>query len=665
LRRPRPDPDTTTGSKEGRRQETGRSRRGAARAVLAVVVVAAFATVARSQSLLPGELSVVSDVRVTGLRHVSGKEVRAVLKTRLPSAWPWAEKPALRMDFLRADTLAIESVCRRHGFLDARAHAKLAPGRNPREAIVTFEVEEGQRSKIGAVAFTGVESYPADQLRKRLLSRPGRPFNPAFVIADTTRISRAYQDRGYIPHVSGSMVRDGLKANVRYDVQEGPLYHFGDVQVIAPADAHVKESLVRRELLIESGEVYRYPRIERSIERLYETGLFSQVQATASIDSTASIMDIDLRVRERKPRWVDAGIGSGTAERFRSTVEWGHRNVAGAGLQGGLSTVLAFDGRGRFLVSRTEAQLLEPWLFRTRTRGLGTVYYEVRDDRSDPRWVAHLQSRGFSFQLRRELSRFARVSLLNDNTFVDQTFDFLSPDIPESARDSLVPHYVTHRLQLGFDRDLRDNPLDPMRGSAQSVTGEIAGGPLKGTSSFTKGVLVSAWYTPRANGWTIATRIRTGMMSPFGELPPAIFTPDTTLDDQVQRVPLTDRFRTGGVNSIRGYNESSIPTSGGLALIEASIELRVPLPGPFGIEVYADGGNVWLRPSYIKIEQFRPEISNQPLDPGDVRYVVGFGPRLELPVGPLRLDITWGLRPGEGGPPKRVPKVQFAIGPSF
>jgi outer membrane protein assembly factor BamA len=196
------------------------------------------------------------------------------------------------------------------------------------------------------------------------------------------------------------------------------------------------------------------------------------------------------------------------------------------------------------------------------------------------------------------------------------------------------------------------------------VAGEIAGGPLQGTSSFYKGVLVSAWYTPRANGWVLGTRIRTGVIRPFGEA--TFFTPDTTLDDEVQRVPLTDRFRSGGVNSIRGYNESSIPTSGGLAMIEGSIELRIPLRGPFGLEVYADAGNVWLRPSYIKIGQFRPEISNEPLDPGDVRYVVGIGPRLSLPVGPLRLDFTWGLRPGEGGPPtKGTPKMQFAIGPSF
>lgn len=633
--------------------------------MLALAAAALGPTVAHAQPLMPGELRVVADVRLTGLRRVSEKEVRAVLKTRNPSFAPWAPKPALRMDFLRADTVAIEAVCRRHGFLDAKAHARLSAGRNSREAIVTFEVREGERSRIGDVTFGGVTAYPPDQLRKRLLARPGRPYNPAYPIADTTRISRAYQDRGYIPHVFASMRREGLLAHVHYEVVEGPLYRFGAVQLASPI--RVRESLIRRELLIRSGEVYRYPRVERSIERLYETGLFSQVQMSAYVDSIESIVDLDLRVRERKGRWVDAGIGSGTAERFRSTLEWGHRNVAGRGLQSVLETVLAFDGQGRFLLFRPEASLLEPWLLRTRTRGLLTLYYERRDERADPRWVIALDGKGFSFELRRELSRFARISLVSDNTFVDQAIEFLGPSLPDSAtRESLttavVPSYTTHRLQLAFDRDFRDNPLDPGRGSAQNAVAEIAGGPLKGTSSFTKGVVVSAWYTPLRNDWVLAARVRAGVISPFGDT--ATFTPDPTLDDEVQNVPLTDRFRTGGVNTIRGYDEGSIPTSGGLALIEWSFELRIPLIGPLGLEVYADAGNAWLRPEYIKIGQFRPSISDVPLDPGDVRYVFGFGPRLKLPVGPLRLDFTWSLRPSPGEQALSW-KPQFAIGPSY
>jgi outer membrane protein assembly factor BamA len=56
------------------------------------------------------------------------------------------------------------------------------------------------------------------------------------------------------------------------------------------------------------------------------------------------------------------------------------------------------------------------------------------------------------------------------------------------------------------------------------------------------------------------------------------------------------------------------------------------------------------------------------MGPNDVLYVFGLGPRLNLPIGPVRLDFTWGLRPSVNSDGTRsfpVHRLQFAIGPSF
>jgi outer membrane protein assembly factor BamA len=136
------------------------------------------------------------------------------------------------------------------------------------------------------------------------------------------------------------------------------------------------------------------------------------------------------------------------------------------------------------------------------------------------------------------------------------------------------------------------------------------------------------------------------------------------IDEQAARVPLGDRFRIGGVNSLRGYDENQIPSSGGLAVIQANAELRIPVVGPFGLEVFVDAGNVWARPAYIRGEDFVPRISNRPLSPGGVRYVAGLGARFNLPFGPLRLDFTWAARPEPDGS-RPAGRPQFAIGPAF
>ena len=264
------------------------------------------------------------------------------------------------------------------------------------------------------------------------------------------------------------------------------------------------------------------------------------------------------------------------------------------------------------------------------------------------------------------------MTVSQNNVWVHQELTLFTDTLGAAVKDSLeltiVSRFSTHSIALGGVRDYRDNPLGARRGSMRAVTAELAGGPLKGTSSFRKVEFVSAWYTPFDNGWVLATRVRGGVIQPTGDAP--AFSLETGVDSAVARVPLGDRFRTGGVNSIRGYDENSIPPSGGLALLQANAELRITLAGFLGMEVFVDAGNAWARPSYIKGRQFVPKVNHEVLDAGDVRYVFGFGPRVNLPIGPLRFDITWSPRPfpDPRNPQERrwlIAKPQFAIGPSF
>jgi outer membrane protein insertion porin family len=643
-----------------------RSRVLAATALAVAAIAASLPGRGRAQEGFVAELKTVAAVKLEGRRRVSASELRAVLKTRSSGRWPWSDRVPLRLDFLRADTASITAVYRRHGHLDAEVGFRIEPRRDPTGARVVFTIREGPRSDIRSVGFAGVTAYPEAELRKRIYARPGRAFNPTYMIVDTNRIAAAYQDRGYLPRVVGSASRESLAVDVRYEVHEGRLYHFGDTRVSTLGERRVAERFVVRELLIRPGDVYRLPRIERSIERLYESGLFSQVQVSPEADSGTGRVHVDLRVRERSPRWVDLGVGSGTAERFRATVEWGNRNLARRALQGSVAGRSAWDANGDFLLGRGEVSLLEPWLFRARTRGLLNGFAEWRVNREDTRWDIRQRFRGGGFSMARQLGRTARVTLAQDNVWVRQSLEYRDLTVPAATRDSIesvaVPRYTTHRLRLVAERDLRDSPFLTTRGSIQTVTGEVAGGPLRGTSSFSKAEFVSSWYSPFKNGWVLAARVRAGAIDPIGD--PPQFTPTPGVDPQVARVPLEDRFRTGGVNSIRGYADHSIPATGGLAVLQGNLELRVPLVGPLGLELYADAGNVWPRWEQIRASSFAPSLGHDALDDDDVRYVFGVGPRLDLPIGPVRLDFTWSLRPTRDRA-TLVAEPQFAIGPSF
>jgi outer membrane protein assembly complex protein YaeT len=624
---------------------------------------------AASRSDLESQLKTVAAVGLRGQhRHsVSARELRAVLKTRPPSFWPWAEHQTLRTDFLKADCAAIEAVYRQHGFLDAVVHDSLLRVRDPGRMRVLFLIQEGSRSRIASVEFEGVQAVRPEALHRALYARPRRPFNPAYLVADTAIIARLEGEYGYLPRVVGSARRDdqdSLAVHVLYRVTEGPAYQVGTVHIVAPEALRVSEKLVHRELLLKPGSVYRRSKVEESEERLYETGLFSQAQVSPQPDSTNNRMEIFVRVRGRKPRWLDAGVGSGTQERLRFEGQWGHRNLGKHGLQGLLGARLALDKSAKFLLSRGEASVLEPWLFGWRNRAQLTIYAEKRKDFRIAALEIEKRAVGVAVQVQRGFGRLSYVRLTQDNTWViEQKPNFLDPGLSSVIRDSLLqgfmPSYSTHRLQLSGVRDRRDNPLSATRGNLQAASADLAGGPFKGSTRFTKFQASSSWFTPlRRPGWVLAARVRGGLAKPFGERKD--FIPSADVDREVARVPTEDLFRLGGVNSVRGYAENEIAPAGGLAMLNANLELRVPIVGLFGLELFVDAGNVWARPEFIRPGDFALRLGRAQLDAGNVRYVYGAGGRFNLAFAPVRLDVAWGAEAGH-----RVGSLQFAIGPTF
>jgi outer membrane protein assembly factor BamA len=335
-----------------------------------------------------------------------------------------------------------------------------------------------------------------------------------------------------------------------------------------------------------------------------------------------------------------------------------------------------------FKRARFDVGILEPWLLGVRLRAEAGPFLEWAEDHTrekDAGYVLEQSFQGINFQLRRDVNRYTTVRLTQKNTFARQTLEFtdstLTTDSAKVAiRTNTAPHYRTHSLLLVFERDLRDNFLLTRRGNITIASFELAGGALTGTSNFTKLELNQSWFTP-VRQMVLATRIRAGVITPFGPQDNVVVGAD---DPKVAGIPLQDRFRTGGVNSIRGYNENDIPHApayGGLAILQANLELRIPIArlpllGNLGFESFLDMGNVWARPEYIRWQQFRPSISRTPYGDQDVRYVFGVGPRFELPIGPLRVDLSWSARPSNTGTGQRVrgylaPRWQFAIGPSI
>jgi outer membrane protein insertion porin family len=138
---------------------------------------------------------------------------------------------------------------------------------------------------------------------------------------------------------------------------------------------------------------------------------------------------------------------------------------------------------------------------------------------------------------------------------------------------------------------------------------------------------VAPWLT-----W--ANNFRLGLAQPFGGT----------------GVPLSERFFSGGADSLRGFPVNgagpqrpvtvcanpanpatctviSVPVGGNmLAIFNSEARFPIPLKSGLGGVVFYDGGNIY---SAINARQFANEFT----------HTVGFGIRYKTPVGPIRIDF--------------------------
>ena len=178
-------------------------------------------------------------------------------------------------------------------------------------------------------------------------------------------------------------------------------------------------------------------------------------------------------------------------------------------------------------------------------------------------------------------------------------------------------HSLLSRVGASVAWETRNSATLPNKGQRTELFGEFVGGPLGGSKEFYKIELKSAWYfRGLATGHVIELVGRTGVADSL----------------QSEDVPFYDRYYLGGLYSLRGFKYRSISPRepeinepiGGDTYWFGSAEYSIPIIERLRFAVFYDIGNVAARPYDFNLDNLNDNW--------------GFGLRLNLPIGPLRLD---------------------------
>jgi outer membrane protein insertion porin family len=639
------------------------ARRAAAVLVLALLAAPGFsraqAPADTTKTAAPAKSVFIDRILFSGNEHVRAGELRARMRTREPSFFSVFKKPTLDEHQLARDVSALEAYYHSLGYPDASVrldHVEYLENR--RFADIHIRVVEGEPNLVRSVVFEGNLVLEEKKLREGLLLEPDSPYNPSLLETDVYTIRGKYFDEGYLAVTIADSVRiDDHRVDIRFYVQPRRQLQVGQISI--EGNEEVRTGVIQAEITVKTGEICRYNKVLETERNLFETGLFSVADVVPEhVDTMTNVVDIRIRVRERKESWVEAGFGVGNVLGSRVFAEWGTRNLFGTGRTVRLKAQYAFDlfegdefDPDQFKVTNTYYRYDAIYQQR-RVFGLklptGLNGY-IEWDNTVP--GLEVNTLGAAVGVSHE---FGRIRDFGRESLVVGTFSV--EDITRDEAEKPEERSRSNILGSSLSRDTRDFVLNPSIGDYRVVSAQVAGGILGGENDF---YTVEAGYQnylrlrrgrdvddPRTRS-VFAWRVRVGDAESYG---------------RSDEVPVENRYFLGGANSVRGYEESGLGphdgenATGGTFEVLVNLELRYPLPflwrWNFSGSLFLDSGNVWADVKDVSSDDFEFRSGIYDTTEGDYRYGVGIGIRYNTPIGPIRLDWGFPTKPdvlSEGG----------------
>jgi outer membrane protein insertion porin family len=511
---------------------------------------------------------------------------------------------------LAADIDAISYVYRDKGFLGIQVKAGDIM-RNPssRRVTVNIVVGEGPQTSISSVAIRGRFLVSEAEIKRFILAKPLAPYSAVRLSYDQQAMRDSLAARGYplcaVERID-SMDSIAHTVSVAFIVDQGPLAVAGPLAISGPKC--LREVIVKRGLTFERGDTLTTRQVLLSIRQLYETGMFKYVQIATPITDSAGqrrmagpvSLPVHLNIEEADFYKIQGGVGYGTYEGPRLSLQTSYGNVLGLGRTIGL------EGKYSRLIQSLHLHYTAPWFLLLPPTAEAEVYGEHHNEVTFTGYLEGLT-----------LSLFAKTPW-NFGYRVYTTFEWVNGVMVQprqSTLSSMIHGNNTQSFGTGVTYDLRDNIFDPSKGLLITSDVELAGLVGKGTNHFYKFMLDVREYLPIGHVLSAASAAIAGYINGYG------------IDKAV--VPPQELFYAGSetIRPVRGYAPGGVgDTVGGrLVLVLNVLELRFAITKWLKIAGFADAGFVWASKSLFSVN--------------DLRWTAGPGMRIRTPIGILSTDL--------------------------
>ncbi|RDD31017.1 outer membrane protein assembly factor BamA [Prosthecochloris sp. ZM] len=611
------------------------------------------------------EKVVIEKIRFHGNNAFSDGKLRGIFKETSQNSW-WKKvfgEPKLDTRAFDEDKQLLVNFYRDNGYRDIKIISdSISYTQNRKGLLIDIYIEEGPVYHIRNVTWNGnTKDFASTETLNYVFGIKKGDIYDATKIQERLNFSQnnrdigsLYLDRGYLSfrsRLEEQVVQpDSIDLNIY--LREGEQFRLGKINI--KGNTKTKDQIIRRELRTVPGEMFSRKDVVRSVREISMLNYFAPEEIRPDIEPNEknNTVDITYNVTERQTDTFNASVGYSGNIGFTGALGVTFNNFSLEDLFSGESWDPLPHGDGQQLgfqwqfgdedYQNISLNFTEPWAFGTPTSVGFSVFsvkrnYDIYDDGEDTSSNNLIKQYGASLNIGKRLSwpddYFSINWKLKYLHSEGQLLSFVeADDLPEKADEFSITQTIT--------RNSIDNPIYPRRGSKNSLSAQLAGGPLPGSVDFYKFIGSSSWYFHLGNDFVLNASTQHGYLGTFSD------------EDYF---PYTESFYMGGSGlsslstvPLRGYDDRSIGDLNnntdlytGRVYSKFTTELRYPLTLSPAASVFAlaffEAGNLWEDPSDFSYS--------------DLKKSAGIGLRLYLPIiGLVGLDYGYGFDAVESNP---------------
>lgn len=575
-------------------------------------------------SINEGAKLVVRKISFIGNISVQPKDLMAVMKTKTANFLSFLTKYGrLLPTQLEEDEEAIRTLYQNRGFADAKVtDVKVQPDAEKGVNLV-FTIHEGTQYHINQLHFDGVNVVPAGTLEAMMKMKQGSLYTPEGMGADLKKLRDFYGAKGYVdasilPQITP--LPNG-KIELTYHIDEGTQSYVNLISV--QGNTRTKDNVIRREMSVQPGSLYDTTLVDLSKTRLMNLNYFSKVDIVPEDTLVPGRKDIKVIVEEKKTGSLNFGAGYSTINNLLGFAELQQSNFD-------LFNWPNFTGGGQRFRARVQygiqtkdvvISLTEPWLLGYKLSANGEFFYHQASFLSP----VYLQSNlGGNFELRKPLTPFITGSIgyrPEQVKIYDVQTNAVSSTSPIQQNADSSPYFKSS-LIASISWDNRDSLFLTRKGQQVSLSAFGSGGGLGGDVQDYGLTLDGKKFFPLP--WDLILELKGAIaaVNSWGNGSHGVNTP-----------PVFDELYLGGPNDMRGFffrKVSPVDATdnpiGGNSSAYGTAEITFPIIPRVRGALFSDWG-------FVNAGSYDYSIGNLCGD-------IGIGARLELPIGPVRID--WG-----------------------